>query len=72
MGKCYKLANFVDALAFTDHFYHFISVFGTTVIRHKCSIIGEQVKVIIHNVEPEGYFNITVVCLNTLKYGFKR
>ena len=46
MGKCYKPANFVDALAFTDHFYHLISLFGTTMIRYKCSIIGEQIKVI--------------------------
>ena len=60
MGKCYKPANFVDTLAFTDHFYHFISVFGTTMIINKSSIIGEQVKVIIK----------IVVCLNTLKFQF--
>ena len=60
MGKCYKPANVVDTLAFTDHYYHFISVFGTTMIRHKCSIIGKQVKVI----------NKSVVCLNTLKFQF--
>ena len=46
MGKCDKPANFVDTLAFTVHFYHLISVFGTTIIRQKCSIIGEQIKVI--------------------------